>query len=1116
MKVTNDMKKMLINKGLQNGVNMKRYILLFVLTLTLLIPLDMMADIYGTLKGKVKDGETGEPLIGATVFIKSLGKGTKTKADGSFILNNLNAGNFELTVSYTGYQPYVANISISADQTTTIDAELNTKATKTGELVVTGKLLQRESGKDKKINNDKMLATGGNIAAAIVQIAGVQSTGQNYTIRGGRGDATSVRINGVDVSNPFSNGMGPGGIAYSPTPSLYATQEVQVKKGNFSAEYGNATDGVVNHILRTGALDKYDGTLAYSTDLDFLNGSTPFGVQVIDEGYRKIYKTGGDGYQVVGSKPHNLDFSVSGYIPGAFFKKLKTTFIVNTKYYTEAHPNSSGLKINDPWGNKLYELPDEGSWVKHLTPALTFYPINDIKVTINGTWHALNYQTASQTWLYANDEGIVFEQDANGNFNYVTDPNSTQLYRDPVTNQFVKVKTNGVPERVAKNAYWNLNNSNAAVTINHTLSNTAFYELRMGFAINDDYRSKLAPGASTTPDFISGFDLLLPEDNYKSNENNDGLILGNDWVPDQHTDVTALQYTADGFIKAVRPIVNPLTGYYEGEPRSTGTANPYGQKNWFMTHGNAVGFQFRNALTLDFEGKFTKNYIYKEFDHTFKAGAAVKAYTMHFHSNGAPYLGDAAVNDIYSERWGGNIYTYDSVAKARTEKPNKPIELAGFVEDMIRYKGIEINAGLRFDYYIPNAKYRLYDPNNPFFIPINADEKYFADAENKFKISPRVSINYPVTETSEISISYGIYYQFPTKNILYDGFSYRRLTQSGQLLGNPNLDAQRLNKYEVNFSQVFAEVFVFRTNVFYFDQYNQTGVAFFKAVPSTYYEYQVNEYGNTRGVEFELSKDATAEDHTRMDLSYTINWIRGTSDGSISNAGAALDPYTGVQAFPLSAYPLGRDIRHRIKGTLSFLWGNNDGPTIVGIQPLENFTASFVTQWRSGTPYTRTDINGNALGERNAERQPNYFGLNLNLRKSFSLKDAFGDSFKNIYVDIFLNINNVLNRRVIVGFFSATGDPIDEGSYLIRDIGYFDAIAYYKEANVANPLTISTLQYDEFGNRFYNENADFNKDGMVTREENFQSWLNYIEFTKQGLGNYQYPRTVEGGIVIRF
>src|SRR5579862_6441594 len=58
-----------------------------------------------TLKGKVYDSKTGEPLIGASVVVENTQYKTIVNLDGSFIIRFIPAGKYRIFVSTVGYQP---------------------------------------------------------------------------------------------------------------------------------------------------------------------------------------------------------------------------------------------------------------------------------------------------------------------------------------------------------------------------------------------------------------------------------------------------------------------------------------------------------------------------------------------------------------------------------------------------------------------------------------------------------------------------------------------------------------------------------------------------------------------------------------------------------------------------------------------------------------------------------------------------------------------------------------------------------------------------------------------------------------------------------------------------
>ena len=72
------------------------------LTSTISLLLIVMFATAADIKGVVKDSETKEPLIGASVQIDGTTVGTITDLDGSFVLNGVK-GETTIVVSYVSY-----------------------------------------------------------------------------------------------------------------------------------------------------------------------------------------------------------------------------------------------------------------------------------------------------------------------------------------------------------------------------------------------------------------------------------------------------------------------------------------------------------------------------------------------------------------------------------------------------------------------------------------------------------------------------------------------------------------------------------------------------------------------------------------------------------------------------------------------------------------------------------------------------------------------------------------------------------------------------------------------------------------------------------------------------
>ncbi len=78
----------------------------------------------GALEGVVTDADTGKGIGGATVMIGQTGPSTTTGGDGTYSIEDVEAGTYDVTVSATGYQPETLTATVNSDQTTTLNFAL--------------------------------------------------------------------------------------------------------------------------------------------------------------------------------------------------------------------------------------------------------------------------------------------------------------------------------------------------------------------------------------------------------------------------------------------------------------------------------------------------------------------------------------------------------------------------------------------------------------------------------------------------------------------------------------------------------------------------------------------------------------------------------------------------------------------------------------------------------------------------------------------------------------------------------------------------------------------------------------------------------------------------------
>lgn len=236
---------------------MKKLFLLF-----LFIPFFVFAGTTGKLSGTIKDKQTGEPLIGANIIIEGTNFGAATNVNGEFVILNIPPGRYNVKFSFIGYETtLMQDVSITVDQTTLLNVELNSQAYQVDEIVVTARtpLIQKDvTSSISVITREEIDALPVSTFTELLSLqAGVTGSGSNLHIRGGRSNEVAYMIDGTIVVDPLL-----GGLATDINND--AIQEMSLLSGTFNAEYGNALSGVVNIVTRDGA-DKFSGKLEART-----------------------------------------------------------------------------------------------------------------------------------------------------------------------------------------------------------------------------------------------------------------------------------------------------------------------------------------------------------------------------------------------------------------------------------------------------------------------------------------------------------------------------------------------------------------------------------------------------------------------------------------------------------------------------------------------------------------------------------------------------------------------------------------------------------------------------------------------------------------------------------
>ena len=116
---------------------MKHNLNIFALCLSLLAALAVHAQDEGTVAGTVVDRQTGDPLVGATIFLEGTNLGTICDFEGNFRLLNVPSGNYVFVSSMIGYQKTsIIGVQVTAGETQRIEIAIASEAIELDDEVV--------------------------------------------------------------------------------------------------------------------------------------------------------------------------------------------------------------------------------------------------------------------------------------------------------------------------------------------------------------------------------------------------------------------------------------------------------------------------------------------------------------------------------------------------------------------------------------------------------------------------------------------------------------------------------------------------------------------------------------------------------------------------------------------------------------------------------------------------------------------------------------------------------------------------------------------------------------------------------------------------------------------
>ncbi len=373
-------------------MNKKTYLLFFLLCIG--------ASLFSqaTLSGYIKDADSGETLIGASVFIPSLASGATSNEYGFYSLT-VEPGTYKVEYAYLGFNTKEVEITLNGNLTK--DVELGEDIVDLVEVVVTSEAEDKNvTSTEMSVNKldirtiTKMPALLGevDVIRSIQLLPGVSSVGEGATgfnVRGGGVDQNLVLLDEAPVYN--SSHLFGFFSVFNPD----AVKDVKLFKGGIPARYGGRLSSILDVRMKEGNSKK----LAVSGGVGFIFSRLSVEAPLIKDKASFII-AGRRSYIDILSKPFLSD-DLSDTALNFYDLTLKTNYKVSEKdrIYLSGYLGRDNFRFSEnagfDWGNR--------------TATLRWNHLFSDKLFANFTTYYSNYDYQIK---FGADDGNSFDWDA--------------------------------------------------------------------------------------------------------------------------------------------------------------------------------------------------------------------------------------------------------------------------------------------------------------------------------------------------------------------------------------------------------------------------------------------------------------------------------------------------------------------------------------------------------------------------------------------------------------------------------------------------------------------------------------------------------------------------------
>ncbi len=937
----------------------------------------------GKIKGTVVDAQTGQPIIGANVYLENTTQGAASDMKGEFIILNVPPGSYILVARVIGYKIYrVDNLRVSIDLTTTYDFRMEPTVIEAEAVQVVAErpmVVKDLTATTAVMQSDEISALPiTEVNEAIELQAGlVKDAGGGLHIRGGRSGEVSYWIDGIPVTDAYN-----GGTVVDVNKDM--VQELQVVSGAFNAEYGQAMSGIVNITTKEGS-NNFGGTLTvYGGDYASF-GLTDF--KVHDKEFMNI-----------GNINPLAIRNIEGSLNGALLKD-KLFFYMNGRYnYSDGWLYGQRLYNPNAVTVSLTEVPYD--MIEQFAPD---YLDRSVQTDAQNNLWGFEYVLGSNAFI---DSALVWDTLPEA---IRSNPDSFQVYFD----RFRENHQNGMGDGKYVPMNWNRKiyaqgkliyklTQSVKFSYNYIYDRVSYNDYERNFVLNPDGASakyrlgqthilKLdhAVSARTFYNigfsyFTKGFKRYLYEDMYDS--------------------------------RYVHPDLMVQDAYS------------------FNTGGTSLDSFERQTTTMlakaDVTSQITKTHLVKGGVEFRRHDAYQREITLR------PVSEQSQIDLFWDSPYIQTRVLPDSSIYA-SEYDHNPYEISAYLQDKMEFNNMIVNVGLRMDYFEPDG-FILNDESDPsIYNPIRPENRYhdwgtdgvpdtrdsdgtegnglwdtgepavtlteresiwYKKASAKIQLSPRIGVSFPITDTGVIHFSYGHFFQIPSFERLYQNPDFQLGSGTGNVgvIGNADLKPEQTISGEIGLQQQVSDGISLNMTGFFRDIRNLIGTRADEIVifggSAKYSKFTNSDFGFIRGIILALTFRYSG---FTANLDYTYQICKGTN----SNPEQARNALAGGSLPEVQLTSLDWDQTHTVNLSLSYN-GRGWGTSLIG-------------QFGSGLPYTPLASQDITTLLTNSQRKPSTFNVDLRAFKDFTLGPT--------KLTLFLRIFNLLDMMNEINVWNDTG-----------------------------------------------------------------------------------------------